>query len=235
MDPLDQILRQIDESVNSKYPEKKYQDCYVAFLDILGMKNLLDKPYQDLRKIFNSIESTLTLYAMSGLPGGERFLSQNQIRVTVMSDSIVLSIRKEVKNSLSKLLGISSAIINKLINVLDDPVFIRGGISEGQLSHTQFSVFGKGLVESYLLEEKVAVNMRCIISPELYSQVDFKDYIAKNDSLVKDKTDDLYFIKYVNDINRSKIREYAQLAIKTFSDNNKICEKYKWLLQYSSY
>jgi len=230
MDPLQEIKSQINLSIQKKYTELDYSECYVAFLDILGMKNLLDKNYSELRKLFNSIESIIALYDQISIMGKEKILSQNQIRITVMSDSIVLSMKKDIERSFSKIIGVSSAIINQVLISLSEPVFIRGGISAGKLSHTDFSVFGPGLVNSYLLEENQAIYMRCILSPQLYNETEFKNYISTQKAIVQDKKDGLYFIEFLRPENKEVIKEFAKLQVESDKNNDRIKEKYSWLL-----
>src|SRR5690606_13298115 len=166
MDPLSQLKNDLRLQIENKYPEKDYSECYVAFLDILGMKNLIDKDYKDLRNVFNSIECTTAMYDHFFIINGDKFISENQIRITIMSDSIVLSIKKSADNSFSKIVGISSALINTVLTSINYPIFIRGGIALGNLSHTNFSVFGPGLVNAYNIEKDTAKYMRCVISPD---------------------------------------------------------------------
>lgn len=230
MDPLRQMIEGIKQQVEQKYIKEDYKICYVAFLDILGMKNLLKKDYSEIRKIFNTVESALVLYCNTKIEGKENFISKKQIHVTVMSDSIVLSVEKDTKNSFSKILGISSYIIQEILNALDEPVFIRGGLSVGKLSHTQFSVFGPGLSKAYNLENEKADYMRCIIDKDIYDSHDFIEYKKENTSLIKDK-DDFYFIDFIREGNQKRIKEYAKKVIQQQNDK-KILNKYKLLIEY---
>ncbi len=229
MDPLKGPITEIKSSVAQKYSQDDYNECYVAFLDIMGMKNLLKKDYPDIRKIFNTIESAFTLYGNIGVSGTGNFISENQIRVTIMSDSVVISIKKETPHSFSKIIGFSSYIIKEMVDALETPVFIRGGISSGLLSHTNFCVFGPGLVNAYQLENEKANYMRCIIDKSIYNTKDFVDYLNKNTSIIKDE-DNFYFIDFINDGNLKKIKEYAEKVIGAVS--GRIKEKYELLFRF---
>jgi hypothetical protein len=229
MDPLDEYAKSIQPQINNKYIATKYDECYVAFLDILGMQKLVEKKYDDLRKVFNCIEVSIQVYKdMIIAETGEKVISKNQIIVTIMSDSIVLSIKKEIENSFSKIIGVSFFIIKRLLKVLDNPVFIRGGIACGKISHTDFSVFGPGLVKAYTLENEIAINMRCIVSPELYETRDFLNYIKEN-GLVKDCSDNLFFIDFMESDN-NRLKDFALQEILSEKLSPKVKNKYRWLL-----
>lgn len=230
MNSFQEIIQQIKSEVNKKYIHEKYEDCYVVFLDILGMKNLLEKEYSEVKKIFNVIEAALVLYGNTQIIGQGNFISKKQVRVSVMSDSIVISITKEVAQSFSKIIGISSYIISEVLNSLDEPIFIRGGISVGKLLHNDFSVFGPGLSKAYILECEKDKYMRCIIDKEIYKSSDFKNYIENTNSLTIDD-DKFYIIDFITNSNVDIILDYSRKQIKNLR-NKRIIEKYLQLIKF---
>jgi hypothetical protein len=52
--PLKAIIEQMEADIEDHYAGTDYMECYVAFLDIMGMKNLVERPYLDMRRIFNA-------------------------------------------------------------------------------------------------------------------------------------------------------------------------------------
>lgn len=114
--PLKAIIEQMEADIEDHYAGTDYMECYVAFLDIMGMKNLVERPYLDMRRIFNAAESAKKLYGSIGVPDGTRFISEDHLQMTIMSDSIVLSIPTTIDNSFSKIVGFSSYLIQKLIS-----------------------------------------------------------------------------------------------------------------------
>jgi len=230
MDPLESFKASIQQSIEKKYIGTDYTESYVTFLDILGMKNLLKKEYQEVRSIFNAIEASNNLYKRIGLTSGESFISQNQIKLLVMSDSIVISIAKNTDHSFSKLIGISSYIIKTILSELNEPIFIRGAIAGGNLYQDNSTVFGPALSEAYLLETNEAKNMRCVISKNLHDDPSFKDYVKTNKSLIQDN-DGFFFIDFIDAKSRDAILEYSRNILVSDIDE-KIKSKYKWLINY---
>jgi hypothetical protein len=49
IDPLNLVIRDVEQSVAHKYTGMDYSASYVAVLDILRMKELIKRPYIDLR------------------------------------------------------------------------------------------------------------------------------------------------------------------------------------------
>ena len=126
-DPLKQMIEEIKANVANKYSKTDYTDSYVAFLDILGMKELVKNPYMNLREIFNAAESGMELYSQIQVSGDNRFISNANLKMNIMSDALVLSIDSKIDNSFSMLIGFSSYLINSLLTNLKKPVFLRGG------------------------------------------------------------------------------------------------------------
>jgi len=232
MDPLKKITDEINHKIEQRYVKSDYTDSYVAFLDILGMKNLVKKDYQDLRKIFNVVEVGKELYSNLGVPPGAKFISQDQVRMTIMSDSIVLSIDSSIDHAFSKVAGFSSYLIQNFLTALTFPVFLRGAIVRGLIFQDQNIVFGPALVDAHTLETNVASCMRCIIGKSLNSDETFIEYVATPTSaLVKDPEDDMYFIKFVRKQNFKLLQEFAHEVLDS-NESSKVKEKYKWLVRY---
>ncbi|WP_373033658.1 hypothetical protein [Sulfurovum sp.] len=230
MNPLESITKNIQQRIDEKFADTNYIESYVAFLDILGMKNILNKDYHEVRSIFNIIEASTELYKNIGLSTGERFISQNQIKLLVMSDSIVISTAKETDRSLSKLIGISSYVIKTLLSELKEPVFIRGAIAGGNLYQDDTTVFGPALSEAYLLETNEAKNMRCVVSKSLHEDENFKNYVENNKTITKDN-DGFYFIDFIDVKNRVSLIEYSKNILASDIDD-KTKSKYSWLIEY---
>lgn len=231
-DPLKQYLEGIEAKVAQQYAETSYTDSYVALLDILGMKKLVQRPYTDLRAIFNVAESGKKVYGGITGPSGSSFIGQEHLKMTIMSDAIVLSIDCRIDHAFSKLIGFSSYLIHKFITSLDFPVFLRGGITRGQVFHDGSTVFGPALVEAYNLENEVASSMRCIISDTLHSDEAFIAYATTTtNALYKDPKDDKYFIKFAQEDNFDVLLDHAHKMLNSDESTN-VKKKYKWLVNY---
>ncbi|WP_077531056.1 hypothetical protein [Vreelandella utahensis] len=231
-DPLKQIIRDVEQGVAKKYAGQCYRDSYVAFLDILGMKELIKRPYGDLRAIFNAAESGRELYSRIQIPGGSPFISEEHLKMTIMSDALVLSIDSEIGYAFSKLIGFSSYLISSLLNALDIPVFLRGGIARGPIYQDSNTVFGPGLVGAYTIENNVAKSMRCVVSPDLDQDTSVQEYlITSGCALVVDPEDELRFIDFAKPDICDRLKKYSSEILES-DVNGSVKEKYRWLLRY---
>jgi len=230
--PLQGLIDVVNREVSERYAGTDYADCYVAFLDILGMKELVKRPYADLRRIFNAAESGIELYARIQVPGAKRFIGQDHLKVTIMSDALVLSIDSGVDHAFSKLIGVSSYLIKMILTALETPVFIRGGIARGSIFHAGDTIFGPGLVQAYTLENELAGSMRCIVSPDLGDDYAFQKYLnTRGCALEQDPEDGMYFINFATPDNTEPLRAAAR-NISISDAAPKIKEKYAWLGRY---
>mgnify|MGYP000380350493 CR=1 FL=1 len=230
MDPLKAHISQIEQSISKKYEDSDYDECYIAFLDILGMKKIVQKEYTFLREIFNTIEVAISLYGNAKIVGSDSFISEDQIRLTVLSDAIVISIKSKTDQAFSKLIGICSYFVKKLISKPNSPIFLRGGITKGNLFHSGGIVFGPALVNAYELEDDVADSMRCILDPQLENDRQVKEYVSSNNALCVDEVDGLHYISFITDENKKILSDTAEEILSSNIDSD-IKDKYNWLLK----
>ena len=146
--------------------EANYTQYYVAFLDILGFKNLVNNPEktcQDIFKIYDAFGDMQKVYF------GEDYGETQDVKMKVMSDSICLYIEAERTNALYSLLRFCMAFQYGLL-ALTPCIFIRGGITLGDMYVKDDIVFGPALTEAYLLEEKNAKVPRIIVRKRTLDQ-----------------------------------------------------------------
>lgn len=152
----------------------EFNDRFVAFLDILGFKEILKRDNQEVERIMHIISDvTQDVTTVSG----HGIIPDDNITQTVLSDSIVLSIPapgiiKDAYKNFRFLLHVVEKIQFKC--ALED-VWIRGGISWGNLHHelSGGNVIGQGLVNAYLFEQ-TAHYPRVLIDPSI-----IPDYFGK--------------------------------------------------------
>ena len=143
---------------------REYTECYVAFLDILGFKNLIDKAnFEEIHEIFKAI----TNFKPNQLTKKTNVYSE--IKVTVMSDSIIVYIDASITDGFIALADVCSQIQFNLLNRAI-PIFLRGGIAKGTLYHDGNILFGQGLTKAYTLENSLAVYPRIIFTEETREQ-----------------------------------------------------------------
>lgn len=163
---------------------REYKDCYVAFLDILGFKNLLKQRVPNICEKINSLfdqiqEEWITTVNTTG----EYLTNPGEIKQKVMSDSICYYVESSVPNALAGLIATCNYFQIRLLRQ-DAPILVRGAIVRGNLYAEKDIVFGDGFVEAYLMEENTAKYPRIILTKALYNRSDTlnehgKDYIKK--------------------------------------------------------
>lgn len=167
--------------------EKQYEKYVVAFLDILGFKKLIyEKSFSDvfgiqtINKIFAESAAKGYLYREKGENGSASFngnpeYEKRRLRyneslessiIHIMSDSIVVAAKDSCPEALAVVIDICD-LIQKQLFYINEPVLLRGAIAVGDLYIKDNIVFGKGLVDAYLVQEKYAVYPRVIIIKDI--------------------------------------------------------------------
>lgn len=174
-----------------------YQTGIVAFIDILGFKEIVKKSERSPR-LLKTIYDSLGFLKTRELP--EKWNLQlveieedaqkrdiidfdisDRTYSSAFSDSIVVSVKIDDKNihaTLSTLLANISFVGSKFIM---DGILIRGGITIGKIIHTETGiVFGQGLIDAYNLETRSAKFPRIILSDKLISKLNYPLETKKN-------------------------------------------------------
>ena len=182
----------------------EYKDCYVAFFDVLGFKDLLTHA---------SCDDVVTLFEKAKQfhywthkedsptnPNNENaipIIAPDKINIKIVSDSICIFVESQVPNSLPGLIATCASYQAKMLE-LRNPVLLRGGISRGNLYYDGDIIFGPGLTEAYLLESKNAKYPRVILTEQLFNECDCDDDGIKGFArglLLKD-FDSFYVLNY---------------------------------------
>ena len=155
----------------------KYEDCFVAFLDILGFKNkVLDSKNNadTLKKIVQSLK------IVNAIPsGGKDVISDSKIQQTIQiqsrsfSDSMVFFLKenKENSNNIAQLFFVIRYLQDQL---WQNGICLRGGITRGKMywaDQKDNITVGLGLIEACKLESKLAIYPRIVVSDKLYKYV----------------------------------------------------------------
>lgn len=168
----------------------EYQNSIVAFIDILGFKDIVKKSERNPRQL-QTIYQALGFLKKRELPEKwnlqlveieEDFQKRdvydfdisNRIQSSAFSDSIVVSViinDNNVNESLSTLIANLSFVGSKLIM---DGIVIRGGLTIGKIIHTENGIiFGQGLIDAYKLEIRAAKFPRIILSDKLINKLNY--------------------------------------------------------------
>lgn len=181
-----------------------YEKRIVVFLDILGFASIVQgtitKRGNTRRKQYDQIVDFLKLTRrISGVDEKDQVSKSKMI--THFSDSIVISFRVEEKSEVFYCL---MDILTLLVNAVFHGFLIRGGVSVGQLVHTETQLFGPALVTAYYLESQAAIYPRIILGKEVLdiggsSHADHHDEdteLGYLNSVVRKDSDELYYIDY---------------------------------------
>lgn len=142
---------------------KQYTNCYIAFLDILGFKELIKtRTCDELCEIFTT---KMKKHIGAVYKGTDEILSMDNVKVKVMSDSICFFIDSSVRNALFGLTITCATFQNELMK-MSPPILCRGAIVKGDLFWDGDVIFGSGFVDAYLMEEKNAKFPRIIMTME---------------------------------------------------------------------
>lgn len=234
-----------------------YEDCYVAFLDILDFKGFVrNKSFEQINElckfVYKMIRDVLDCK-------NDIFTSEilDAVRYTLISDTVFIAIPKSTKYSLEFLVYLSGVLTSNIL--LKFKLLIRGGISEGSFYLKDNISFGEAIVNSAILEKTKAIYPRIILEKSLVSLYLYNnsdDENAKNGFLMFTKkdpivSDDYYIVDYLgiwaerffDDVKNGRMQ--ADFATYTFNEvsviiKNKLDEpvidyirkKYRYIAEY---
>jgi hypothetical protein len=142
-----------------------YTDRYVAFVDILGFKEIIRKSAGNDQMISALVEAIRSMGSDIdpdlAKTIGKDFKAQNLSDAVLMSENVSAS-------------GLSSLIyqIQELaLRLLGNGLLVRGGISKGGLYQEDQVIFGPAFVEAYRLESSVAKVPRIVLAREVHEDV----------------------------------------------------------------
>ncbi len=144
----------------------EFENRFVAFLDILGFKEIISNKAEVIR-IAEIVESETS--TASRVKERHGIYPNKALSVTVISDSVVISIPygdgfwTEKIKSLRYLLSTVEKIQFKCAM---QNVWIRGGISYGEMHHSERNVVGNALVKAYMIEQN-AIYPRIILDAKI--------------------------------------------------------------------
>lgn len=169
--------------------ELKYERRIIAFIDILGFKEIVKQSEFDTSKIellysvldyLKDWETSekwnlkfLEIEEDAQKKGVENFDIRGKTNSTSFSDSIVVSV--QVDNNVNEM--VSTLIVNLAYIgaiLLEKGILFRGGLTIGNIVHKDNgTVFGQGLIDAYLLESKSAKHPRIILSDKLIKELNY--------------------------------------------------------------
>lgn len=206
-----------EPQTNEHQDDDRYEDCFVAFLDILGFKNKVLGIQKDPAILENIIQS---LDIINRIPSGPKVVSVGpygvrrvQIRRRFFSDSLVFFL-KEKPSDIAQLFFVIRYLQDQLWK---RGICLRGSIVRGKMYWTEEDnniTVGQGLIDAHLCESTIAIYPRIVVSEELYAYIERESPCAfplgKSttallvDCIAKD-ADGLHFLDLLHpDVNRAR-------------------------------
>lgn len=207
------------------FPSIELRQHYVAFLDILGFKDMVESDMEGqsstyLSKLFTCHQSAAPI-----------FRDGPDCQISQFSDSIVIS--KPFAADSFEWFAIRIARYQQLL--LNEGLLCRGGVAVNKHFSNGSFTFSAGLIEAYRVESKNARYPRVVISPDVMDLL-FPDRAALPTFLVEED-DGLFFIDYIGfDLRKrrqltSSIGEIVSNLLK--NKDSSVREKGLWLAAYS--
>ena len=167
-----------------------YENRIVAFLDVLGFRNLIaesekdNSKIQELYKVLKYLKTwekpsewNLNLVEIeedAQRKGVESFDIASKSNCTCFSDSIVVSVVADESN-INELVSTLIANLSFIgANLITEGILIRGGLTIGKLIHNDNGIIlGQALIDAYELESKYSKYPRIIISNRLIEKMNY--------------------------------------------------------------
>jgi hypothetical protein len=190
----------------------------VAFIDILGFKNLVLNNFNSILEILSSYQneasriSHFESHLMKQLNTDKLTdeqksnalydLKNQDMQISMFSDSIVISYSNHRNNFTYSIIELFDKIkdLQDLLNSFN--VFLRGGITYGKLYHKGSICFGEAMIKAYTIESKVAIYPRIIVDSEIYKKKFFRELFEFSSSKIEHFDDNEYGISIFNTVKR---------------------------------
>jgi hypothetical protein len=169
--------------------ELKYERRIIAFIDILGFKEIVKQSESDSSKIeliYSVLEylkdwekkekwdlKFLEIEEDAQKKGVNSFDLRGKTNTTAFSDSIVVSVKVDNNvNEMASTLIVNLAYIGTVL--LEKGILFRGGLTIGNIIHIDNgTVFGQGLIDAFMLETRSAKHPRIVLSDRLLNELNY--------------------------------------------------------------
>lgn len=174
MEALNNVIPELDKPFKLDKPEIK--ECYIAYLDILGYRAFFKENPDMVDGLLSTINICIETVVRRLNIMNNLLNVDNRFNVRVFSDNIL--IYYECDNGFtSKFVLITFIELIKDIQIMlitNYSIFLRGGITKGKFASNEMFVFGQGLIDAVVLEEKKAKNPRIVIDEKVIEDINDK-------------------------------------------------------------
>lgn len=252
--PVIKNLKHSNKPYLNRNEEPQLQLSYCAFLDILGFKEMVFSA-KDQDALFNSFIQTFeneveTIRGKNNLG----FDFTPNWSVATFSDNIAIGMPFYSEDGESELGHIIGLAASYQLSMAMKGMFVRGAITTGDLFIGNNMVYGKPLINAYLLESEKARDPRIIldetctklISTHLQFYREPFDSPQNKDLLID--LDGMIFINYLDELVFSDDEEFTivwekvldhknqvEKKLEAYSKNPVVWAKYNWVANYHNY
>lgn len=221
----------------------EYEDRMVAFIDILGWRNIVERSVEDsdLRQRMLAGFGALELRAFDPFTIDFREFAPKDLFCTMsqISDTVILS---RSANTWPFWFTIELGILARVMMAVG--FVVRGGVTIGKMYHEGTIAVGPALTRAYMLESEVALYPRIVIDPvhaERFCVSDREDSAFELHT-IRSGLDGLWFINFLHPmfanpsdfphVKLLEFREFLQQSLIRSANQPRISEKYSWLTKY---
>ncbi len=235
------------------------RQSWVVFLDILGFSSRVLKATADgsAGKLLMKLSGALEEAKRDLIPDPNDYLQYGiqdaPYVVKLFTDNIVLGfpIHDDGESEFGRMISIVGLY---QFSLLKHGFFIRGGITAGQVYMDEDMVFGKGLLDAYETESKLALDPRVVLAPTatdlVHHHLLYYSNVAEtphSTSLLVDSDAQLflnYLIFPIDDADEipeqflSDLKLHGELirsCLKEFASDPKVWPKYAWAGAYHNF
>ena len=227
-----------------------YQVRYVAFLDIIGFRNLITTLTDNPREVLEIRD--LLKVVQTPAPLSDEVFEASDFRSTSISDAVAISTASTADGLAHMFLNIELLTLQ----LLQRGYFVRGAIVKGRVFHDDRQVFGQGLIQAIDLETKIVCYPRVMLPQEIV--LDVIRYLdeRKRVDILKEKIRQaadgvryLHILRIQSDRLKEfegdkratflerlvRIRDIIQRRLEESFDEPKHFEKVQWFARYWNY
>lgn len=221
----------------------KYAERIVAFVDILGFTQLIERVAAD--ETADALIAELETVLATDVAG--IWTENAEFTIRMFSDCICFSAPPTAFGFLTAILNLAAA--QKAL--LQRGILLRGAITVGRHYESASLIFSEALVRAYHLESQVAIHPRIIVDPRLIPRFveaipDGKVLDVFMNLILMRDSDNQVFLNYHNLLNDSaknitreanleRERDIICQSRKLYESNFAIMAKMAWLERYHNY
>jgi len=190
----------------------EYKEHIVAFIDILGFKNIVNSGEYKPEGISLMLKFLRNEYTLDGFPHSDKI----KPKLTVFSDNIFIS----YEFSKDKELIIYEDVIHRT-SIMQAILFsygilTRGSLTKGLVVHNETECFGPAIVRAAELESSVAIYPRIICDNNLNLDLFLKESRLKK-SINKTELE-MYFINFFSFLLIERLSAFTDIGFVSFFD-----------------